>query len=120
MDPVVARKTWRTLEPVHGLIYFAKEAGEEYAALGLPAGQGGYFASRAAAMGAVPAEVVISTFFNFHPPFVRETIPAAWAIASPEQILEARFTAAGRALRSCCGMRRPCCASSEVTPTSRR
>ncbi len=35
MDPAIARKTWRTLEPVHGAIYFAPQAREEYAALGL-------------------------------------------------------------------------------------
>jgi hypothetical protein len=96
----VARKTWRTLEPIHGLIYFAPEAGEAYAALGLPPAMGGYFASRAAAMGPVPAEVVIATFFNFFPGFVRETIPSAWSVATPSQILSARFAAADRALRA--------------------
>ena len=100
LDPSLARKTWRTLEPIHGLIYFAPEASEEYEALGLPPAMGGYFASRAAAMGPVPADVVIATFFNFHPPFVRETIPSAWAIASPADILAARFRAADRALRA--------------------
>ena len=103
MDPTTARKTWRTLEPIHGLIYFAPEAADAYTALGLPAGRAGYFASRAAAMGAVPAEVVIATFFNFYPPFVRETIPHAWSVASPEQIVEARFAAAGAALRRALG-----------------
>jgi hypothetical protein len=100
LDPVVARKTWRTLEPVHGLIYFAPEAGAAYEALGLPPAMGGYFASRAAAMGPVPAEVVIATFFNFHPGFVRETIPSAWSIASPADILAARLGAAETALRA--------------------
>lgn len=99
LDPGIARKTWRTLEPIHGLIYFAPEAGEAYADIGLPPGMGGYFASRAAALGAVPADVVIATFFNFHPAFVRETIPWAWSVASPEAVLEARVAAAGRALR---------------------
>jgi hypothetical protein len=103
MDPTTARKTWRTLEPIHGLIYFAPEAADAYVSLGLPTGRGGYFASRAAAMGAVPAEVVIATFFNFYPPFVRETIPHAWSVASPEQIIGARFEAAGAALRRALG-----------------
>jgi hypothetical protein len=103
LDPTIARKTWRTLEPIHGLIYFAPEAAAAYEALGLPAGQGGYFASRVAAMGPVPAEVVIATFFNFQPAFVRETIPAAWTIASPAAIVEARFSAAGGALRNALG-----------------
>ena len=103
MDLTTARKTWRTLEPIHGLIYFAPEAAEAYVALGLPSGRGGYFASRAAAMGAVPAEVVIATFFNFYPPYVRETIPHAWTVASPQQIVSARFAAAGAALRRAIG-----------------
>ncbi len=103
MNPTLARKTWRTMEPIHGLIYFAPEAGEAYETLGLPGGQGGYFASRAAAMGPVPAEVVVSTFFNFYPPFVRQTIPAAWSIASAEQIQTARMAAAGKALRKVLG-----------------
>lgn len=96
---VMARKTWRTLEPIHGLIYFAPEAGEAYQAVGLPSAMG-YFASRSAAMGPVPAEVVIATFFNFFPPFVRQTIPEAWSIASPAAILDARLAAADKALRA--------------------
>ena len=71
MDPATARKTWRTLEPVHGAIYFVPEAREEYAAIGLDDRMRGYFASRAAPMGAVPASVVIATFFNFDPDLVR-------------------------------------------------
>jgi hypothetical protein len=45
VDPVVARKTWRTLEPYHGLVYFAPEATDAYAVLGIQ-GFDGYFASR--------------------------------------------------------------------------
>ncbi len=75
MDPVIARKTWRTLEPLHGLIYFAPAAVEEYRAIGLVPDVGGYFASRAAPMGPVPAELVIATFFNFRPDVVRAEIP---------------------------------------------
>jgi hypothetical protein len=103
VNPIAARKTWRTLEPIHGLIYFAPEAGAAYEALGLRPGQGGYFPSRAAAMGAVPAEVVIATFFNFHPALVRRALPEAWSLASPEAILAARVRAAGEALRAALG-----------------
>ncbi len=103
MDPVIARKTWRTLEPLHGLIYFAPEAVEEYTAIGLVPEVGGYFASRAAPMGAVPAEVVIATFYNFRPDVVREEIPRTWGIATPATILEARLRAAGRMLRRILG-----------------
>jgi hypothetical protein len=99
VDPIIARKTFRTLEPLHGLIYFAPEADEAYSAVGLKGNRMGYFASRAAAMGAVPAEVVIATFYNFNPSLVADAIPDAWALASPDDILEARLDAADRALR---------------------
>jgi hypothetical protein len=102
MEPVVARKMWRTLEPYHGFIYFAPEATEAYEARGGP-GFDGYFASRAAPMGAVPAEVVIATFFNFNPDVVRQAIPAAWQAASPEQLLAARLSAVDAGLRRTCG-----------------
>jgi hypothetical protein len=97
-EPGVARKTWRTLEPFHGMIYFVSDAAERYAALGV-SGRAGYFASRAAPMGAVPAEVVIATFFNFYPDLVRAAIPLAWDQASPAALVAARFEAADAALR---------------------
>jgi hypothetical protein len=102
MEPVMARKMWRTLEPYHGMIYFAPEATAAYEALGVT-GRGGYFASRAAPMGAVPAEVVIATFFNFNPALVRQGIPAAWEAATPDQLLDARLSAADAALRRSLG-----------------
>ena len=71
---MLARKTWRTLEPLHGMVYFVPEAAEAYARLGIT-GQAGYFASRAAPMGAVTADVVVSTFFNFNPELVHAAIP---------------------------------------------
>jgi hypothetical protein len=101
-DAVVARKTWRTLEPIHGLIYFAPEAADHYAAIGID-GRAGYFASRAAAMGPVAAEVVIATFFNFNPGLVRAAIPAAWTTGSTDEILGARLEAADAALRRALG-----------------
>src|SRR5437588_5612316 len=102
VDPVVARKTWRTLEPLHGLIYFAPEAADRYAALGIE-GRAGYFASRAAAMGPVSAEVVIATFFNFNPELVRAAIPDAWQATTSDKILSARLEVADAALRRILG-----------------
>jgi len=104
MEPVMARKMWRTLEPYHGLIYFAPEATAAYEALGVM-GFDGYFASRAAPMGAVPAEVVIATFFNFNPEIVHQAIPSAWSAATPAQLLDARLDAADQALRRALGDR---------------
>ncbi len=98
----VARQMWRTLEPYHGFIYFSRHATEAYAALGIE-GRAGYFASRAAALGPAPAEVVIATFYNFDPRLVRAAIPAAWQAASPAAMLEARLSAADAGLREVLG-----------------
>jgi hypothetical protein len=98
MEPVDARRMWRALEPYHGMIYFAPEAAEEYTAIGLEPGPMGYFASRGAALGPVPAEVVIATFFNFYPGLVESVIPKAWALATPEAVLGARRRAVDRSL----------------------
>jgi hypothetical protein len=84
------------------MIYFAAEAQEEYQALGLPTKTNvayGYFPARAAAMGAVGPGVVQATFFNFSRPIVDWGIVGAWDIASPEQVIAARYRGADRALR---------------------
>lgn len=99
MDPITARKTWRTLEPIHGAIYFAAEAREEYAAIGIDDRMTGYFASRAAPMGPVPAEVVIATFFNFDPDLVRRSMDGVWGRVPPIALLEARLRGADRMIR---------------------
>lgn len=104
MDPVIARKTWRTLEPIHGAIYFATEAREEYTALGLDDRMTGYFASRAAPMGPVPAAVVIATFYNFDPDLVRRSMDGVWNRVSPADVLAARLRGADRMIRRHAGV----------------
>ncbi|MDQ3782939.1 MAG: hypothetical protein M3349_08405 [Actinomycetota bacterium] len=99
MEPLLARKMWATLEPVHAMVYFAPEAFEAWERLGFPHHGMGYFASRSAAMGRVGAAVVSASFYNFHPGLVARFIPAAWDHASPEDIIEARFDAVDTALR---------------------
>ena len=59
----------------------------------------GYFAGRAAPMGAVGPGVVTATFFGFHPAMVARAIPDAWAFASVESVLEARVAGVDAALR---------------------
>jgi hypothetical protein len=103
MDPLIGHKTWRTLEPIHSAIYFVPEATEEYARLGFGATMSGYFASRAAAMGAVGAEVVKATFFNFDPQLVERSMHGAWEKASPADLSTARLTAADRMIRRLAG-----------------
>lgn len=106
MTPDVARSTWRAVEPVHSMVYFAKEAQEEYAALGydLRANRAaGYFPGRAAAMGRVGPGVVHATFFNFSRLAVEVGMSGCWDVASPDQLVDARRRAADRALRRLCG-----------------
>jgi len=102
MTAELARKMHRTLEVYHGLVYFAPEPAARYEKLGL-GGRSGYFASRAAAMGAVDAEVVIATFFNFNPALVRNALDGVWARVSPDQVLDARHAGADAMLRRTVG-----------------
>jgi Arc/MetJ family transcription regulator len=99
---LLARKTWRTVEPLLGMLFFVPEATAAYERLGIM-GRDGYFASRSAAMGAVGAEVVISTFFNFNPELVDAAIPKAWEVASPAALVTARFEAVDAAMRRLLG-----------------
>jgi len=103
IEPRTARRTHLSAETIHGMIYFTPYGREAYAALGITDQRMGYFASRSAAMGPVSAEVTIATFFNFHPNAVRRVIPAAWEIAAPSAILEARLEAVDRSLRKAWG-----------------
>ena len=103
MDPSVARRMWHATEPIHALIYFAPEARAAFDGLGLKGFWMGYFASRVAPMGPVPAEVVSAVFYNFHPAMVHRAIPDAWAAATPEAITAARLEAAGAALERLLG-----------------
>lgn len=106
MTPDVARKTWRSLEPVHAMVYFTPEPQEEYAAAGLdvPANRAaGYFPARAAAMGAVGPGVVQATFFNFSALAVQFGMSGAWERSTPADLVAARRRGADRALRRMCG-----------------
>ncbi|MEY2449039.1 MAG: hypothetical protein QOH79_2515 [Acidimicrobiaceae bacterium] len=102
MDPVLARKMSRSLEPYHGIVYFLPEASEAYAKLGVT-GRDGYFASRSAPMGAVSAGVVIATFFNFHPSLIEHAIPSVWDKTTPAALIDARLEAIDRGLRRLLG-----------------
>jgi len=101
--PSTARLVHRTAEPIHGMIYFSPHGPDAYAQVGITHQRMTYFASRSAAMGPAPAEMVIATFFNFSPAVIRKVIPAAWEIASPARVLAARLEAADRSLRQAWG-----------------
>jgi hypothetical protein len=103
MQPAGLRALWRRFEPIHAVVYFAPEGRDQYGAAGLRGGWMGYFASRSAPMGPVPAEVVTATFYVFHPAMAARAIPDAWRLSSPERVLEARTAVAGSALRRLLG-----------------
>ena len=103
MDPRDSGRIARRLEPLHSMIYFAPEAEERFAEVGLKRGRMSYFAGRAAAMGPVGAGAVAATFYNFNPALVARCIPAAWERATPETVISARFAAVDAALRRMLG-----------------
>jgi hypothetical protein len=98
LDPALVARAHRAVEPLHSQMYFAPEHDETLSALGLRPGRMSYFAGRAAPMGAVGAGVVTATFYNFSPSLVAHMIPRAWTLASPEQVVEARWDVARRSL----------------------
>jgi hypothetical protein len=94
LDPALAylaRRIWRRLEPYHAITYFAPESRAAWESVGMKGFWMGYFASRAAAMGAVGPKVVTATFYNFHPSRVERAVPDCWHITTPNAILRARL-----------------------------
>ncbi|MEK6438556.1 hypothetical protein WBK50_05880 [Pseudonocardia sp. T1-2H] len=85
------------------MTYFAPETEKHLTAAGLEPGRMSYFAGRAAPMGAVSGSVVAATFFNFSPALVARHIPKAWSLASPADVVAARFEAVDGALRRLLG-----------------
>jgi hypothetical protein len=100
----VARRMWTLFEAVHVMTYFGPQARQAFEAAGLRGFWRGYFAGRAAPLGAVGAPVVVATFFSFEPSFVARSVPAVWELVSPEQALAARQAGAVAALRDRLGM----------------
>ncbi|MFD5255391.1 hypothetical protein ACFWM5_21445 [Streptomyces bobili] len=98
MDDGVARTMWARFELVHDLVYFAPEAHLAAAELGLRGFWMGYFALRAAPLGPVPASVVTSSFYVFHPDRVARAVPDAWGYAGPADVLAARERAMDAAM----------------------
>ncbi|MEU1405379.1 hypothetical protein ABZ471_23990 [Streptomyces sp. NPDC005728] len=93
-----ARWMWERYEPVHDLVYFAPEARQAADELGMRGFWMGYFALRAAPLGAVSPSVVTSSFYVFHPARVARALPDAWGYADPAQVLAARWEAMDAAM----------------------
>jgi hypothetical protein len=98
LDPALVARAHRAVEPLHSHMYFAPEHDATFSALGLRPGRMSYFAGRAAPMGAVGAGMVTATFYNFSPSLVAHMIPRAWTLASPEQVVAARWDVARASL----------------------
>ncbi|MDD7939082.1 MarR family transcriptional regulator [Actinomycetospora lutea] len=79
----IARRMFELLEPICLVTFFAQESNEELAALGHRTYWDGYFASRAAPLGRVPAEVVHAAFYSFADGEVARHIPSAWETVAP-------------------------------------
>jgi hypothetical protein len=105
VEPGRVRQMWHLLEPLHALLYYAPEAVEEARALGYDVGERwpGYFAWRAAPLGAAGAERVGSAFYSFSPEMVARYVPGIWRTAAPADVLDARLRAVDRAYRALLG-----------------
>ncbi|HXP18050.1 MAG TPA: hypothetical protein VN840_00255 [Streptosporangiaceae bacterium] len=94
----VARSMWTMFEPVHAVTYFAPEARAAFEQAGLRGFWRGYFAGRAAPLGAVKAAPVTASFYNFAPPMVSRALPAVWDLVPPSEALAVRSAGAVAAL----------------------
>jgi hypothetical protein len=94
-----ARLMWTLLEPLHAVTYFSGQARAAFEGAGLRGFWRGYFAGRAAPLGAVGPGVVTASFFGFAPGMVQRALPAVWEMAPPPVVLSARVEGAAAALR---------------------
>jgi hypothetical protein len=99
MPSVPARRLWALGEPFHALTYFADEARTAYGAAGLTGFWAGYFAGRAAPLGAAGPELVTATFASFAPAFVAKRVPAVWTTTTPAGALAARLAGVDAAVQ---------------------
>jgi len=87
------------VESIHAVVYFAPEPQAAYAELGLRGYWRGYFAGRAAPLGAVGSKLVTALLGGFAPAMVARALPEVWTMASPQQVQAARLSGATAALR---------------------
>src|SRR5690348_15901128 len=81
---------WTLFEPIHAVTYFTPESRSAYDQSSLRGFWRGYFAGRAAPLGAAGPAVVAASFFNFAPAFVARAIPGVWELITPEEALRVR------------------------------
>ncbi len=86
--PLTARKTWRTVEPLHGMVYFAPEAADSYARLGLERPVRLLRLPVGPAWARSAAGTVVATFFNFRPRWSARPWTGVWRSTTPAEVLE--------------------------------
>lgn len=91
------RHLWTLIEPIHAITYFAPECQQAFEDAGLRGFWRGYFAGRAAPLGAVDAGAVVALFFGFHPSFVERALPDIWTRCTPADAIAARLDGVDRA-----------------------
>jgi hypothetical protein len=103
----LARRMWTVAEPFHALTYFATESHQAFEAAGLRGFWRGYFAGRAAPLGATSANLVTAIFFGFHPAFVARAVPSIWSLLDPAGAIEARLAGIDHAVHRIFGADAP-------------
>lgn len=101
--PAAARELWTLLEPIHAVTYFSPEPLAALRTAGYRGFWMGYFAGRAAPLGAAGPELVHALFYNFTLEHVRRALPDAWTFAPPEAALRARQEGSSAALHRLAG-----------------
>jgi hypothetical protein len=99
------RQLWHLIEPLHATVYYAPEVTAAYRDLGYDVSTRWprYFALRLAPLGAIGARAAAATCYSFSPAMVAQQVPAAWRIAAPAVVVEARTRSIDAALRSILG-----------------
>jgi hypothetical protein len=100
MSTEFVRHLWQLYEPLHAVTYFGAPARAAFESAGLRGFWRGYFAGRAAPLGAVTAAPVTAAFFSFAPAMVARAVPDVWQRASSGQALAARLDGAVAVLRA--------------------
>ncbi len=98
-----ARRVFELLEPICLVSFFADECNEALVALGHRTYWDGYFASRAAPLGRVQAQVVHAAFYSFADGEAARHIPSAWETIPPEASVGARERGSAASLRRILG-----------------
>ncbi|MGX6607955.1 SCO6745 family protein [Micromonosporaceae bacterium Da 78-11] len=99
----LSRRMFDLLEPICLVTYLAEECNEEMAALGHRTYWDGYFASRAAPLGRVPAQVAHAAFYSFAEGEAARHIPSAWETIPPEASVAARERGSAASVRRILG-----------------